>query len=222
MILDYQYASGNNASIGGGYGTLKNTYVVLLTAALQNPQHKHSDHRRFAIPNGFTLDGYAPQVLSTQLLGGFQDNTTETFSNINLSTAGWGLNDLKTNYRRYGGPNEIRFPRTVSFQFNDSTATDLTGVTLYISSNGASVINAVQAGDYNALTQALVLNWTASVASYRVANTITDTINQVAQFRKTGYVSQSVSYSLNTASYSQPIFMLADPAMGSVTPAQAA
>lgn len=237
MILDYQYASGNNASIGGGYGTLKNTYVVFANSGIQRPNststatidglfyvglYGDSPNHKFAIPNNYILDGYAPQVLSTQLLGGFQDNTTETFSNINLSTAGWGLEDLKTKYRRYGGPNEIRFPRTVAFEFNDSSASNLTGVTLYISSGGNSVINAVQAGDYNAITQALVLNWTSSVASYRVANTITDRINQIAQIRKYGYQQQSVAYSLNLAPYSQPFFMLDDVSLSGIDEATAA
>lgn len=237
MILDYQYASGSNASIGGGYGVMKNTYVIFANSGLQRPNstsnatidglfyvglYGDSPNHKFAIPNGFTLDGYAPQVLSTQLLGGFQDNTTETFSNINLSTAGWGLEDLKTKYRRYGGPNEIRFPRTVSLEFNDASSADLTGVTLYIRSGAASIVNAVQAGDYSALTQALVLNWTTSVASYRAPNTITDTINQIAQVRKYGYQEQSVAYSLNLAAYSQPFFMLADTYVASISEATAA
>lgn len=237
MILDYQYASGSNASIGGGYGVMKNTYVVFANSGIAKPNstsnatidglfyvglYGDSPNHKFAIPNNYILDGYAPQVLSTQLLGGFQDNTTETFSNINLSTAGWGLEDLKTKYRRYGGPNEIRFPRTVAFQFKDSAAADLTGVTLYISSGGVSVVNEVQAGDYSALTQALVLNWTSTVASYRAPNTITDTINQVAQIRKYGYQQQSVAYSLNLAPYSQPFFMLDDVSLSGIDEATAA
>lgn len=235
--LDYSAGSGANAGIGAAFGYLKNTTIVRANSGLANPNlgnyatidglnysgiYTDSPNHKFAIPNNYVLEGYAPQVLSTQTLGGFQDNTTETFANIDLSTAGWGLNDLKTKYLRYGGPNVINFPRRVALQFNDSTGADLTGVTLYINSGGTSLVNAVQAGDYSANTQALVLNWATSVASYRVATSIVDTISQTAQFRKNGYVSQSVSYSLNNSAYSQPIFMLADPAYGSVTPAQAA
>lgn len=238
MILDLSGdVNGANSGLGAAFGTLKNTYLVKSNGGItatngtnyatwdgiiyvgnyqSSPQHKWS------MPQGYDLEGYAPQVLSTQLLGGFNNASLEIYSNINLSTAGWGLNDLKTKYQRYGGPITLQFPRTVTFQFNDSTAADLTGVTLYIKSGSTTVVNAVQAGDYNAKTQALNLSWASSTTAYRVCESFVDTIEQVAQFRKTGYVSQSVSYSLNTASYSQPIFMLADPAMGSVTPAQAA
>lgn len=238
MILDHQGDSaGANASIGAAFGTLKNTYIVKANAGISatngtnyatfdglyyvgnyqsTPQHK------FSMPDGFTLDGYSPQVTSSQFLGGFNNSTSEIYSNINLSTAGWGLNDLKTKYQRYGGPITLQFPRTVAFQFNDSTAADLTNVTLYIKSGSTSLINAVQAGDYSANTQALNLVWTANQSIYRVCDSFVDTIAQTAQFRKNGYISQSVSYSLNTAAYSQPVFMLTDPAYGSVTPTQAA
>ena len=237
MILDYQGGSGANASIGAAYGTINNTTIVRANSGIQNPNlgiyaninglsysgiYTDSPNHKFSIPNNYVLEGYAPQVLSTQLLGGFQDGTTETYANIDLSSAGWGLNDLKTKYLRYGGNNVINFPRRVSFQFNDSIGEDLTGVTLFIRSGATSLINAVQSGDYSANTQALVLNWNTVVASYRVATSIIDTIAQVAQFRKNGFISQSVSYSLNTSDYSQPIFMLADPAYGNVTPEQAA
>jgi len=237
MILDYQGGSGPNAGISAAFGTLNNTTIVKANSGIGNPNlgnyatinglsysgiYTDSPNHKFSIPNNYVLEGYAPQVLSSQTLGGFQDNTTETFANIDLSTAGWGVNDLKTKYLRYGGPNTINFPRRVSFEFNDSLGANLTDVTLYINSGSTSLVNAVQAGDYSANTQALVLQWTSSVSSYRVANTITDTISQTAQFRKNGYISQSVSYSLNTSAYSQPIFMLADPAYGSVTPTQAA
>jgi hypothetical protein len=238
MILDYQTDSaGANAGIGAAFGTLKNTYLVKTNAGIIQtngsnyatfdgiqyvgnyqsvPQHK------FSLPNGYTLDGYSPQVLSTQFLGGFNSATSEIYSNINLSTAGWGLEDLKTKYQRYGGPITLQFPRTVSFQFNDANAADLTGVTLFIKSGTTSLVNAVQSGDYSAATQALNLVWTTNVSSYRTCNSFVDTIAQTAQVRKNGYISQSVSYSLNTAAYSQPVFMLTDPAYGSVTPAQAA
>lgn len=236
-VFDYQGDSAANASIGAAFGFITNPTIVRANSGIQNPNPGNLatisglqyfgliadvPQHKFAIPNNYVMEGYAPQVLSTQFLGGFQDNTTETYANINLSTAGWGVNDLKTRYQRYGGPCTINFPRRVTFEFNDSTGANLTSVTLYIRSGSTSLVNAVQAGDYSANTQALVLGWTSNVQSYRLANTITDTIEQVAQFRKTGFVSQSVAYSLNMAAYSQPIFMLADPAMGSVTPAQAA
>lgn len=237
MILDYQGGSGPNAGISAAFGTLTNTTIVKANSGIGNPNlgnyatinglsfsgiFTDTPNHKFAIPNNYVLEGYAPQVLSTQTLGGFQDNTIETFANIDLSTAGWGINDLKVKYFRYGGPNTINFPRRVSLEFNDSTATNLTGVTLYISSGATSLVNAVQAGDYSANTQALVLQWTSSVASYRVANTITDTISQVAQVRKYGYIQQSTSYSLNLAAYSQPFFMLSDASLSGYSEATAA
>lgn len=238
MILDYQTDSaGANAGIGAAFGTLKNTYLVKTNAGIGQTNgtnyatfdgiqyvgnYQSVPEHKFSLPNGYTLDGYSPQVLSTQFLGGFNSATSEIYSNINLSTAGWGLNDLKTKYQRYGGPITLQFPRTVAFQFNDSVGTDLTNVTLFIKSGSTTLVNAIQSGDYSANTQALNLVWSANVASYRLCNSFVDTIAQTAQFRKNGYISQSVSYSLNTAAYSQPIFMLTDPAYGSVTPTQAA
>ncbi len=238
MILDYQTDSaGANAGIGAAFGTLKNTYLIKTNAGISQTNgtnyatfdgiyyvgnYQSSPQHKFSMPSGYTLDGYAPQVLSTQFLGGFNSATSEIYSNINLSTAGWGLNDLKTKYQRYGGPITLQFPRKVSFEFNDSVGTDLTNVTLFIKSGSTTLINAIQTGDYSANTQALNLVWNANLASYRVCDSFVDTIAQTAQFRKNGYISQSVSYSLNTAAYSQPIFMLTDPAYGSVTPTQAA
>ena len=231
MILDYQGGSGANAGIGAAYGTINNTTIVRANSGIQNPNlgiyaninglsysgiYTDSPNHKFSIPNNYVLEGYAPQVLSTQKLGGFQDGTTETFANIDLSTAGWGLNDLKVNYLRYGGNNVINFPRRVSFQFNDNTGADLTGVTLYIRSGATSLINAVQSGDYSANTQALVLNWNTVVASYRVATSIIDTIAQVAQVRKYGFIEQSTSYSLNLSTYSQPFFMLPDASLSGI------
>ena len=237
LILDYQADSaGANAGIGAAFGTLKNTYLVKTNAGIgatngtnfatfdgiqyvgnyqSSPQHK------FSMPNGYTLDGYAPQVLSTQFLGGFNSATSEIYSNINLSSAGWGLDDLKTKYQRYGGPITLQFPRRVSLQFNDSTGTDLTGVTLYIKSGSTALINAVQGGDYSANVQALNLVWTANVASYRVCNSFVDTIDQIAQVRKYGKIENSTNYSLNLASYSQPFFLLDDTSLTGIDEATA-
>jgi len=238
FILDYSGDSaGANASLGAAYGTLKNTYIVKANSGINAPNgtnyatydgiqyvglYTGSPQHKFSLPTGYTLDGYSPQVLSTQFLGGFSNNTIETYSNINLDSAGWGLNDLKTKYLRYGGTNTLNFPRTVSLEFNDSTATNLTGVTLYIKSGSTSIVNAVQAGDYSAATQALVLTWSTSVNSYRVCDSFTDTIAQTAQVRKYGYIEQQASYSLNTAKYSQPFFMLVDSYLSGIDEATAA
>lgn len=224
MILDYQTdTAGANAGIGAAFGTLKNTYLIKTNAGIAQTNgsnyatfdgiiyvgnYQSSPQHKFRVPSGYTLDGYSPQVLSSQFLGGFANSTTETYSNINLTSAGWGLNDLKTKYQRFGGPNIINFPRTVSFQLNDSTGADLTGVTLFIKSGSTELVNEVLAGDFSRLVQSLVLNWTGNVGSYRVCDNFVDTINQVAQFRKYGYIEQSVSYSLNNSTYSQPFFML--------------
>lgn len=238
MILDYQTDSaGANAGIGAAFGTLKNTYLVKTNAGIGAPNgtnfatfdglfyvgnYQSTPQHKFSLPNNYVLDGYAPQVLSTQFLGGFNSATLETYSNINLSTAGWGLNDLKTKYQRYGGPITLQFPRKVTFEFNDSSANNLTGVTLYISSGGTSIVNAVQTGDYSANTQALNLVWNSNISSYRTCNSFVDTISQIAQIRKYGYIQQTTSYSLDTSSYSQPFFMLNDASLSGISEATAA
>jgi len=238
MILDHQNdLAGANASIGAAFGTLKNTFIVKANSGISatngtnfatfdglyyvgnyqsTPQHK------FALPNNFTIDGYAPQVNSTQFVGGFSSGTTETYSNIDLSTAGWGLSDLITKYQRYGGPNTLNFPRTVSFEFNDSSAANLTNVTLYIKSGSTSLINAVQAGDYSANTQGVVLTWTTTTGIYRVCDSSVNTTSQVAQVRKYGYQEQSVAYNINLAKYSQPFFMLTESSLSGINEATAA
>lgn len=238
MIFDYQKdTAGANAGIGAAFGTLKNTYLIKTNGSINAPNgtnfatldgliyvgnYQSTPQHKFSLPNNYVLDGFSPQVLSTQFLGGFSNNTTETYSNINLSTAGWGLSDLKTKYLRYGGVNTLNFPRTVSFEFNDSTAANLTGVTLYIKSGSTSLVNAVQAGDYSANTQGLVLTWTTTTTSYRVCDSFIDTISQVAQVRKYGYIQQTTSYSLELAKYSQPFFMLADASLSGISEATAA
>lgn len=237
MILDYQGGGGPNAGMSAAFGTINNTTIVKANSGLGNPNggqyatinglsysgiFTDTPNHKFAIPNNYVLEGYAPQVLSSQTLGAFQGGTTETYANIDLSTAGWGVDDLKTKYFRYGGPNTINFPRRVTFEFNDSTATNLTGVTLYIKSGSTSVVNAVQAGDYDANTQALVLTWTTTTNAYRIRDSFTDTIAQVAQVRKYGYIEQSTSYSLNLAKYSQPFFLLTDTYVSAISEATAA
>jgi hypothetical protein len=237
LILDYSEHAGANASIGFAYGTVRNPKIINANSGFSSGNSTaigtmtglqflgiftDSPAAKFAIQNNYVMEGYAPQVTSAQTIGGFQANSTETFANIDLSTPGWGLNDLKTKYLRYGGPNVINFPRRVTFEFNDSTGANLTGVTLYVRSGSNTVLNAVQAGDYSANTQALVLTWNTTVNSYRVANVILDTISQIGQVRKYGFIEQSTSYSLNSAPYSQPFFMLTDTALAGIDEATAA
>jgi hypothetical protein len=238
MILDHQNdLAGANASIGAAFGTLKNTFIVKANSGISSTNgtnyatfdglyyvgnYQSTPQHKFALPNGFTIDGYTPQVNSTQFLGGFSANTIETYSNIDLSTAGWGLSDLITKYQRYGGPNTLNFPRTVSFEFNDSSATNLTNVTLYIKSGSTSLINAVQAGDYSANTQGVVLTWTTTTGIYRVCDSSVDTTSQIAQVRKYGYQEQSVAYNINLAKYSQPFFILADSSLSGISEATVA
>jgi len=237
LILDYSEATGSNASIGCGFGTILNPKIIFANSGLSRTNANSvgnvvglqflglfSDvpQAKFAIPNNSVMEAYAPQVTNTQFIGGFQDNTTETFANIDLSSPGWGLTDLITRYQRYGGPNTINFPRRVTFTFANSAGAALTGVTLFIRSGATTVLNAVQAGNYNANTQALVLQWTGSAFSYRAPNTVTNTISQVAQVRRYGFVEQSTSYSLNTAPYSQPFFMLADTSLSGISESAAA
>jgi len=235
-IFDYSEASGSNSGIGIGYGTVLNPKVVFSNSSLSRPNStaignvvglqflglfQDSPAAKFAIPNNYVMENYAPIVTNAQTIGGFQANSTETFANIDLSSPGWGLNDLKTKYLRFGGTNVINFPRRVSFQFNDSTGDDLTGVTLFIRSGANTIVNAVQSGDYDQNTQGLVLTWNTTINSYRVANVILDTINQVAQVRKYGFIQQSTAYSLNNEPYAQPFFMLTDTALDGIDEATA-
>ena len=239
LIMDYEGDIGPNASIGCGFGTILNPKVIKANSGISRTNANSigtisglyylglftdNPAAKFTIPNNSIMDGYAPQISSTQNFGGFVFGTssTETYSNINLSSAGYGLSNIPTKYLRFGGPYEIRFPRTVSFEFNDSTGADLTGVTLYVRSGAASLFNAVQAGDFSALSPGIVLNWTSSVNSYRVANTTTNTIAQVAQVRKYGFIQQSTSYSINLLPYSQPFFMLPDVTLDGINEATAA
>lgn len=235
LILDYEGDGGPNASIGIGFGTILNPKIIKANSGLARPNANSigtitglyylglftdSPNAKFAIPNNSIMDGFAPQITSAQTFGGFQANSTETYSNINLTTPGWGLSDVPTKYQRFGGPNEIRFPRTVSFEFNDSTGANLTGVTLFIRSGATTLVNAVQAGDYSALSQGIVLNWTGT-GGYRLANTTINTIAQVAQVRKYGFIEQSTSYSIDFNPYSQPFFSLTDTSLTGISEATA-
>ena len=116
-ILFDHTAVAANASFGAAFGYVNNLSIIKANSGLLSPNgtnfatinglnyvgfYTESPQHKFSIPDGYILEGYAPQVLSTQLLAGFRDNTTETYPNINLSSAGWGLNDLKTKYQRYG------------------------------------------------------------------------------------------------------------------------
>jgi hypothetical protein len=236
IIMDYEGDAGPNASIGCGYGTILNPKIIKANSGITRSNTTSSGtisglyylglftdnpSAKFSIPDGSIMDGYTPQITSSQNFGGFQANSTETYSNIDLSSAGFGLSNIPARYLRFGGPNEIRFPRTVSFEFNDSTGENLTDVTLYIRSGSTSLINEVQAGDYSALSQGIVLNWTGT-GGYRVANTTINTISQVAQVRKYGFIQQSTSYSINLAPYSQPFFMLPEDALNGISEATAA
>jgi hypothetical protein len=236
LIMDYEGDAGPNASIGCGFGTILNPKIIKANSGISRTNANSvgtitglyylglftdNPSAKFSIPTDSIMDGYAPQITSTQNFGGFQANSTETYSNINLSSAGFGLSNIPARYLRFGGPNEIRFPRTVSFEFNDSTGADLAGVTLYVRSGATSLFNAVQAGDFSQLSPGIVLNWTGT-GGYRVANTTANTIAQVAQIRKYGFIEQSTSYSINLAAYSQPFFMLPDASLAGINEATAA
>jgi len=238
LVLDYSAdLAGANAGINWSFGTLKNVYLVKTNASFgtsNSPNiatldglfyvgnYQSTPEHKFSVPSGYTLDKYSPNVLSTQYLGGFNSNVAETYSNPDFSTAGWGISNLKTRFLSYGGWNIRNWGRTVSLSFRDSANSALTGVTLYIKGTDSVVLNAVQAGDYSQNTIGLILSWTAPYFVYRPPEHIVDNVAQVVQVRKNGYIQQTASYNIDTAAYSQPFFLLVDPAYGSVTPTAAA
>ena len=244
MAFDYSGDSaGANSGFGGSYGTIESvllyrciggigtgvTATSLVTInkleyfSLTTSGGGTNPDIKMAFPNNLPFSGFAPifwlSPASNEFLG---CNTTanEILVDYILPT---GFNVL-TNSRNYSNGTRT-YRRTVSFPIKDSTGASLTSATLYITSGANTLINAVQAGDFSQALDAAYCTWaTRSPASgsYIAPISTTDTRSQTAQFRKNGYVSQSVTYSLQDSAYSQPIFMLSDPAYGSVTPAQAA
>lgn len=244
LVFDYSGDSaGANSGFGGSYGTIESVLLyrciggigtgVTSTALVSIGKLEYfslttsggggNPDIKMAFPNNLAFNGFAPifwlSPASNEFLG---CNTTanEILVDYVLPT---GYNVL-TNSRNYSAGTRT-YQRTVSFPINDSTGADLTNTTLYITSGSNVLVNAVQAGDFSQALNAAYVSWigrSPASGSYIAPVTTTDTRSQTAQFRKNGYVSQTVSYSLQDAAYSQPIFMLADPAYGSVTATQAA
>jgi|GEM_PF-4509378 len=241
IMMDYYGdAVGANAGIGGSYGSIEkvtiyraiggqgtgfdaNSVVSLgkfeyFSVPSGNTTGSNPDIK-WAFPNNLPVTGFAPIFYrdpSTTFLGA--NTTANEILDDPIFPAGY---NVLTNTRQYSN-NTRTYRRTVKLEFNDGDANNLTGVTLYINSGTNVMVNAVQAGDFSQALNYAYMVWTGTAGSYRDATTKVDTRAQTWQARKTGYVSQSRSYNLNDAGYSLPVFMLSDPAMGSVTPAQAA
>ncbi len=180
---------------------------------------------KLGTPNNVPVSGFAPIFHNTaapeQEFIGVNSTATEIIDDYILPTN----YPLITNSRNYN-TNTRTYRRTVSLTFKDSaTASALTGVTAYITSGANVLANAVQAGDFSQKLNTVFVSWAGrspASGSYIAPLTSTDTQVQAAQIRKNGYVAQSFSYNLTNAAYSREIALIADPAYGSVTPAQAA
>jgi hypothetical protein len=244
IVMDYKNdGAGANSGFGGSYGTIESmllykciggvsagvttTQVVTVQKfeyfSLPTGGGGSNPDIKMAFPSNVPFSGFAPifyiSPASSEYLG---CNTTNNEILVDyVLPAGF---DVTTNSRNYSNGTRT-YKRTVSFPIKDSTGTSLTNATLYITSSANVMVNAIQSGDFSQAVQSAYCTWAArspATGSYIAPSSVTDTRSQTAQFRKNGYVSQSVSYSLQDAAYSQPIFMLSDAAYGSVTPTQAA
>jgi hypothetical protein len=81
LILDYSEATGTNASIGCGYGTILNPKYIQGNSGLARTNTNSIGNviglqflgiftdnpaAKFAIPNNYVMEEYAPQVTSAQ------------------------------------------------------------------------------------------------------------------------------------------------------------
>ena len=245
LVFDYQNDSaGANSGFGGSYGTIEsvlmnrciggvgtgnNTSALVTIGKFEyfslptGSTNGSNPDIKMAFPNNVPFSGFAPIFYKT--------NTSEEFLGAN-TTQTEILDDyvlptdypLTTNCRNYS-TNTRTFRRSVAFTFKDSaTGSALPSVTSYITSGANVLVNAVQAGDFAQKLNTFVASWVGrspASGSYIAPLTTTDTRVQTTQFRKNGYVAQAFSYNLTNAAYSREIALIADPAYGSVTPAQA-
>ena len=240
--MDYSGdGAGANAGIYGSYGTIESlllykcigsvstgadaTKVVSVGKfeyfSLPTNGGSSTPDIRMAFPNNVPFSGFAPLFWISPASSEYVAcNTTNNEILVDYVFPS-GFNVI-TNTCNYSAGTRS-YQRTVNFNINDSSGNPLSSSSLYIYSGSNVLVNAVQSGNFSSPLLAAYLSWVGrSGNSYIPALTSIDTRSQTAQIRKTGYVSQTVNYSLQDSAYSQTLFMLLDPAMGSVTATQAA
>ena len=240
IVMDYSGDSaGANAGIGGSFGTIESlllyrciggvstgidtTQVVTIGKFEYFSLPATGTEVRMAMPNNVPFYGFAPltyQVPSTDTYICANTTSTETLRDYTFPTNF----DIPSRSKNYSA-NIRTYERKVNMPIKDSSNVALTNTTVYIKSGVEILKNAILSGDLNEYIQAIQLSWlgrSPSTGSYILPISYKDTEAQTAQFRKNGYVAQTVSYDVTNGNYFQPIFLLTDAAYGSVTPTQAA
>ena len=239
VVFDYNVDSaGANSGFGGSYGYINelllakcigsvstgadSTKVVSVGTFYYFSLPSTGTEVRMAFPNNVTFSGYAPITYQVPATNTYVCQNTSNNEFLLDPVFPTGFNFL-TNCKNYSNGTRT-YLRTVSFNIYDSTSTPLTGTTLYINSGSNTLINSVQAGaTFSQGIQSVYLSWIGRVAGgYITPISYTDTRVQTALFRKTGYAQQSINYSLQDNGVKQPVYLVADTAMGAVTASQAA
>ena len=240
IIMDYSGDSaGANAGISGSYGNIETlllyrciggvgvgydtTKVVNVGKFEYFSLPATGTEVRMAFPNNVPFYGFAPltyQVPATNTFICQNTTNTEILRDYTFPT-GFDIPSRSKNY----SANTRTYQRKVNISINDSTGTDLTNTTVYVTSGAEVLKNAVSSGDLDEYLQSVFLSWigrSPATGSYILPLSYKDTEAQTAQFRKYGYQQQSVSYNVTEANYSQPIFMLTDDSLSGINEATAA
>lgn len=245
LVFDYQNdGAGANAGFGGSWGTIESVLLNRCiggvstgadsTALVSIGKFEYfslptgnttgtNPDIKMAFPNNLPFSGFAPlfyQSNPAQEFIGANTTNTEILDDYILPTD----YPLATNSRNYN-TNTRTYRRSVNFTLKDSAAANLANVTMYVTSGSNILVNAVQAGNFTQKLNTVVVSWVGrspATGSYIAPLSTTDTRVQTAQFRKYGYQQQAVTYDLTNAAYSQPIFMLSESSLSTITEAQAA
>jgi hypothetical protein len=244
IIFDYWGDSGANGSFSGSYGSIEKLSMFKVIGGIgggydQTTITSVGKLEWFCIPNGDTTGNNPDIKLGTPNnvpVSGvapifYQTNTSLTFIGVNsTATEIWDDYTLPTNYplltnsRNYSAGNRT-YRRTVTFTLKDSSASDLTDVTVYVKSGSNELVNAVQStSTFSQKLRVVWVDWTSrspASGSYIAPIQTIDNRDHVAQVRKYGYQQQSVSYTLTNAAYSQPFFMLAESSLSGISEATA-
>lgn len=244
IIVDAFDDTGANGSFSGSFGSIEKLSMNRIIGGLQTgydttvmttigkiewfpiPTFNTSGTNpdiKIGTPNNVPVSGFAPvfhQTNASLEFIGVNTNNTEIIDDYILPTD----YPLITNSRNFSAGNRT-YRRTVKFQLNDSTGTDLTNVTAYVKSGSNVLANAIQTGDFNQKLNAVFVSWAGrspASGSYIAPITSLDTRLQSAQFRKYGYNEEVFPYDITNEAYSQPVFMLIDNSLSGIDEANAA